>query len=81
VLSEEHPLRVTSIPIDIGFVNKYARGDVPDLSAGDMIFVMLAKGEALDLVAEDHKMLREARKLGVAAYGIREYLETFAPGR
>jgi hypothetical protein len=39
-----------------------------------MIFVLLALHDGLDLVTEDKKMLCEARRLGVSAFTITEYL-------
>ena len=66
--------RFCAIPIDLAFVNKYANGEAPHLNSGDMIFVVLAKVDGHDLITEDHAMLREAKRLGVAAYRIEESL-------
>jgi predicted nucleic acid-binding protein len=64
------------VPIDLAFVTKYVRGEVPDLKSGDMIFVMLAKVDGLDLITEDGRMISEARRLGTSAYTIGEYLSS-----
>jgi len=78
VLTESSPLKLVPVPIDINFVEKCATGEAPDLNAGDMIFVVLARAERHGLVTEDGNMLKEARRLGVSAYRISEYLESLA---
>ena len=74
-ISENAPIRFIHIPIDLEFVTKYAIGEVPDLKSGDMIFVAFARAEGLDLVTQDDKMYKEARRLGVAVYRPDEYLQ------
>jgi predicted nucleic acid-binding protein len=76
VLNENRQLKMVPVPIDLAFVNKYATGEAPDLRSGDMIFVVLAKVDGLDLITEDDKMLKEAKRLGVSAYRIAEYLSS-----
>ena len=73
-ISEDRPLKFTLVPIDQKFVNRYATGEMPELKGGDMIFVLLALHDGLDLVTEDKKMLSEARRLGVSAFTTSEYL-------
>jgi hypothetical protein len=38
-----------------------------------MIFVLLAKVDNMDLITEDDQMYKEAQKLGVSVYRIKEY--------
>ena len=73
-ISKEQPLKLTQVPIDLKFVDRYATGQMPDLASGDMIFVLLAYHDGLDLVTEDAKMLREAQRFGVAAFNVSDYL-------
>ncbi len=80
-ITEDRPLTCTYVPIDMAFVDRYTTGEMPDLESGDMIFVMLAKVDHLDLITEDRTMLKEARKLGVNAYTIAEYSGVLLPDR
>jgi predicted nucleic acid-binding protein len=73
-ISEDRPLKCTLVPIDLQFFHRHATGEMPDLKSGDMIFVLLALHDGLDLVTEDKKMLSEARRLGVSAFTTAEYL-------
>jgi predicted nucleic acid-binding protein len=75
VLTENNPLEFQTVPIDQAFITKYMINEVPNLSAGDMIFVVFAKVDKLDLVTEDGRMYQEARRLGVSVYTIDQYLK------
>jgi predicted nucleic acid-binding protein len=73
-ISEDRPFKFTLVPIDQKFLDRHLIGEMPDLESGDMIFVLLALHDALDLVTEDKKMLREARRMGASVFTTSEYL-------
>ena len=56
-ISEDDALKFTFVNIDLQFFHRYATGEMPDLKSGDMIFVLLALHDGLDLVTEDKKII------------------------
>jgi predicted nucleic acid-binding protein len=67
------------LPLDAEFITKYiieefkANGPIK-LRAGDLPFVAVARRNNLRLITEDTGMQREARRLGVDAFTIAEFL-------
>jgi hypothetical protein len=73
--SDEHPIDWHLVFIDDVFIELYFDRELPKMKAGDLIFVALAKGEGRTLITEDGTMLKEAKRAGVEALTIQEYLD------
>jgi predicted nucleic acid-binding protein len=71
---ESDPLAVDAVPIDDAFVARYIDTGLPETRAGDLVFLSMAKKDALDLVTEDMGLYRNAKLAGVAVFTIDEYL-------
>lgn len=76
-LTEQDPLSIEYIHVDEAFFQNYYREDLPELRAGDLVFVALAKGDGLALITEDEEQRKKAAAYGVSAYRIDEYLAKF----
>jgi predicted nucleic acid-binding protein len=73
-ITEADALPMQQVPIDEVFIKKYLAVNLPDLRAGDLIFVALAKGDGLDLVTEDVQMYQRSTAAGVPTFKIAEYM-------
>ena len=71
----KNPLRVQYIPVDQSFFDKYFTLDVPYAKAGDLLFLLLARGEKVPLITEDEALRKKAIDAGIEACGSKEFLE------
>ncbi len=71
---EQNGISVELVPIDDAFAQRHLTLDLPEVRAGDLVFLALAKGENLPLITEDQPFKRKASNAGVRVFGIQEYL-------
>ena len=76
-ITEERPLDIEYVSIDMPFFSRYFDGSIPYLKAGDLIFVCYAKGEHGVLVTEDDKQLKVATAAGVAVHRLESFLAAY----
>lgn len=69
-------LPVELVSIDEAFIEQHLTLDLPEVRAGDLVFLALAKGESLSLVTEDVTFKIQAVKAGVSVFTIQEYLRS-----
>jgi predicted nucleic acid-binding protein len=75
IFSENDPLKVLTIPIDNAFLQKYLDLSVPYIRTGDLCYILIAKKHGCPLITEDAQQYDVAKKVGVSAYRIAEYLD------
>jgi len=75
LFTENEPLQVKYIPIDNAFIHKYLDPSVPYIRAGDLPYILIAKKHNCPLITEDNQLYKVAKKAGVVAYKINEYLK------
>lgn len=76
-ITENNPLLVDPIPVDENFFSTYFNPKLPYLKAGDLLFVALARGENAILITEDKNQFKAAIDIGIEAYKLEEFLESF----
>ena len=54
--------------IDAEFIDKYSMADVPNIKAGDHIFLAVAKIDGYPLITSDSQLLSAARRCGVRVF-------------
>jgi predicted nucleic acid-binding protein len=65
-------------PIDLAFFRTYYDPSLPNVRAGDLVFLALAKHDALPLVTEDVPLRAACRSIAINVYGIEEYVQAQA---
>lgn len=76
-VTEDNPLCIDPVPIDLHFLNDYFDPSIPYIKASDLIFISLAKRENTILITEDDKMYNVAKAANVNVYRIKEFVDTF----
>jgi predicted nucleic acid-binding protein len=66
---------VHAVPINSAFSNHYTTTGLPQLKAGDLLFLALARGDGATLITEDIDLHKKAVATGVRCFKIRQYLE------
>ena len=67
------------VPVDQAFFDRYFTLEVPYLPAGDLLFLLLARGENLPLVTEDVRQSERAADAGVVTFNASSFLQAFFP--
>lgn len=68
-------LKLHAVPIDSEFLDRYPTTDLPQLKAGDLLFLALARAGGVPLVTEDQELHGKAQKIGVKSFRTAEYLQ------
>ena len=67
---------VHAVPINSAFTNHYGTVGLPQLRAGDLIFLALARGDGATLITEDNDLHTKALLAGVRCLKMRQYIES-----
>ena len=65
---------VELIHIDKPFIEKYAMADIPNIKAGDHIFVAIAKINDWPLITSDSQMITISKQCGVRVFEPLEFM-------
>ena len=76
-VTRDATLAIRYVPIDAAFFDRYFTLDVPYLKAGDLLFLLLAKGEQVPLVTEDRTLRERAQEAGAEAFAVEAFLTKF----
>jgi predicted nucleic acid-binding protein len=72
--SESERIDIWPVPIDSEFLARYPTGNLPDIKAGDLLFLAMAAGDSQPLITEDDNLFQKAQQAGVGVFRIADYL-------
>lgn len=68
------PLPLALVSVDMDFFNYFFDPTLPNVRAGDLIFLCMAAKYSAPLITEDGPLYKEARGAGLQVFRIEEYL-------
>jgi len=71
---EDERIDIWPVPIDSEFLATYRTQNLPDMKAGDLLFLAMAAGDGQALITEDDDLIRKARQAGLPVFRIADYL-------
>lgn len=73
------PLPLALVSVDMDFFNYFFDPALPNVRAGDLIFLSMAAKYSAPLITEDNDLHKEATAAGLQTFRIDEYLEAISP--
>ena len=69
----EYPINL--LYIDEQFIKKYTKPDIPQIKAGDHIFVVVAKVNDYTLITSDVQMIKVSKECGIKVFTPAEFID------
>jgi predicted nucleic acid-binding protein len=67
-------VQLFAVPIDQAFIERYPMVGLPNMKAGDLLYLAMAKADGAHLITEDQELYDKARGAGVTAFKVFEYV-------